>query len=70
MFQGVYLDIVAYEHIVDSVKVKADQLLVQSAASRASADLHQLVKRYTVVRSLTKVRGHCRRGGGGGGGGG
>ena len=53
--QGLYLDTVAYEHIVESVCAKAQELVISSPACKVSSRSDLLVKRYNIVRGVARV---------------
>lgn len=55
VLQGLYQDIVAYDHMIESAKVKATELTVQSPRSRVGPLSSQIVMNYAKVKENTKV---------------
>ena len=53
--QGLYLDTAAYEHIVESVCAKAQELVLSSPACKVSSSSDLLVKRYNIIRGVARV---------------
>ena len=53
--QALYQDIVAYEHVIDSTKVKAQELVVTSPRSQVAPRSSDIVKRYFALKEKVKV---------------
>ena len=56
LLQGLYQDVISYEHMIDSAKVKAKELTVQSPRSRVGPLSAQIALNYVRLKDNTKVR--------------
>ena len=55
MVQGLYQDILAYEHMVDSVSAKAHDLVTRNPTSKVASTVSQISDRYCTLHQLAKV---------------
>lgn len=53
--QGLYQDILAYEHMVDSVSAKAQDLVTRNPTSKVASKVTLIMDRYQTLHKVAKV---------------